>query len=273
MNVLSLFDGMSCGQIALNRAGLAYDVYYASEIDKHAIKVTQHNYPNTVQLGDVTKITTDNAPKIELLIGGSPCQGFSFAGSELNFNDPRSKLFFEYVRLLRELKPKWFLLENVVMKQEYQDVITKYLGVQPMMINSSLVSAQNRKRLYWTNIPFSLPEDIGVMLSDVVGENKGVWVFPRGFNKGGIQQYKGKCPCLTTSSWQYNFKLALTDGSTRKFTPEECEQFQTVPIGYTSCVSDSHRYKMLGNGWTVGVIAHILKGINNGILRNQRTGL
>lgn len=171
MNVLSLFDGMSCGQIALNRAGLAYDVYYASEIDKHAIKVTQHNYPNTVQLGDVTKITTDNAPKIELLIGGSPCQGFSFAGSELNFNDPRSKLFFEYVRLLRELKPKWFLLENVVMKQEYQDVITKYLGVQPMMINSSLVSAQNRKRLYWTNIPFSLPEDIGVMLSDVVGES------------------------------------------------------------------------------------------------------
>lgn len=164
MNVLSLFDGMSCGQIALNRAGIAYDKYYASEIDKHAIKVTQHNYPNTVQLGDVTQVNKDSLPEIDLLLGGSPCQGFSFAGKQLNFNDPRSALFFEYVRLKNELKPKWFLLENVVMKQEYQDVISSLLGVQPIMINSALVSAQSRKRLYWTNIPnVTQPEDKGLL--------------------------------------------------------------------------------------------------------------
>ena len=261
MNVLSLFDGMSCGQIALNRAGIWYDKYYASEIDKHTIVVTQHNYPNTKQLGDVTKISAAGAPKIDLLIGGSPCQGFSFAGEQLNFDDPRSKLFFEYVRLLRELKPKWFLLENVVMKQEFVDIISSYLGVQPTKINSSLVSSQNRERLYWTNIPFEMPIDRKILLSDIVGENVGVWVFPRGFNKGGVQSYRGKSPCLTTSSWQYNFKLQLPDGSNRMFTPEECEQFQTVPVGYTSTASTSNRYKMLGNGWTIDVIAHILKGI------------
>lgn len=261
MNVLSLFDGMSCGQIAMNRAGIAYDKYFASEIDKHAIKVTQHNYTNTVQLGNVTEVRKDSLPEIDLLLGGSPCQGFSFAGNELNFDDHRSKLFFEYVRLKNELKPKWFLLENVVMKQEFQDVISEFLGVQPVKINSSLVSSQNRERLYWTNIPFVKPNDKYVLLSDVVGENKGVWVFPRGFNKGGVQHYKGKCPCLTTSSWQYNFKLVLPDDSVRQFTPEECEQFQTVPIGYTSIAAKSQRYRMLGNGWTVDVIAHILKGI------------
>jgi DNA (cytosine-5)-methyltransferase 3A len=260
MNVLSLFDGMSCGQIALNRAGIAYDKYYASEIDKHAIAVTQHNYPNTKQLGDVTKITTENAPKIDLLIGGSPCQGFSFAGNELNFDDPRSKLFFEYVRLLKELKPEYFLLENVVMKQEYQDIISSYLGVKPVKINSALVSAQNRERLYWTNIPFSIPVDRGIMLKDVIGEYEGVWVFPRGYNKGGVQSYKGKSPCLTTSSWQYNFK-PVRGGVVGMFEPEEAEQLQTVPVGYTSCVSKGARFKMLGNGWTVDVIAHILKGI------------
>ena len=118
MNVLSLFDGMSCGQIALNRAGISYDKYYASEIDKHAIKVTQHNYPDTIQIGDVTKVKGTDLPKIDLLIGGSPCQGFSFAGKQLNFDDPRSKLFFEFVRLLKECKPKYFLLENVKMKKE-----------------------------------------------------------------------------------------------------------------------------------------------------------
>ena len=148
MNVLSLFDGMSCGQIALNRANIPYDNYYASEIDKHAIKVTQHNYPETIQLGDVTEIKSSDLPQIGLLIGGSPCQGFSFAGKQLNFEDPRSKLFFEFVRLLKECKPKFFLLENVKMKKEYQNVISEHLGVEPIEINSALVSAQNRKRLY-----------------------------------------------------------------------------------------------------------------------------
>ncbi len=152
-NILSLFDGISCGQIALNRKGIEYDNYLSSEIDNYAITVTQNNYPNTKQLGDITKINGKNLPPIYLMMGGSPCQGFSFAGKQLNFNDHRSKLFFEYVRLLEETNPKYFLLENVIMKQEFRDVISSYLGVQPIEINSSLVSAQYRRRLYWTNIP------------------------------------------------------------------------------------------------------------------------
>ena len=169
MNVLSLFDGLSCGQLALNRAGIKYDKYFASEVDKHAIKVTQHNHPNTIQLGDVTQIKGQDLPQIDLLIGGSPCQGFSFAGRQLNFDDPRSKLFFEFVRLKEELNPKYFLLENVVMKQEFQDVITEYIGVKPIKINSNLVSAQTRERLYWTNIPnVDQPEDLGITLEDIL---------------------------------------------------------------------------------------------------------
>lgn len=153
-NVLSLFDGISCGQVALNRLGISYDRYYASEIDPYAMKVTSENYPHTVQLGSVTKVSPENLPKIDLLIGGSPCQGFSFAGKQLNFNDPRSCLFFEYVRLLKSLQPRYFLLENVVMKRQYQDIISEHLGgVEPVLINSSDFSAQNRPRLYWTNIP------------------------------------------------------------------------------------------------------------------------
>ena len=173
MNVLSLFDGLSCGQIALERADIDVKNYYASEIDKHAIKVTQHNYPNTIQLGDVTQIKGQDLPQIDLLIGGSPCQGFSFAGRQLNFDDPRSKLFFEFVRLKNELNPKYFLLENVVMKQEFQDVITEYMGVKPIKINSNLVSAQTRERLYWTNIPnVNQPENLGIKLEDIL-ENIG----------------------------------------------------------------------------------------------------
>ena len=141
MKVLSLFDGISCGQVALERAGIKVDNYFASEIDKYAIKVTQKNYPNTIQLGDVCNIKGNELPKIDLLIGGSPCQGFSFAGKQLNFNDPRSELFFEFVRILKEVKPKYFLLENVKMKKEYQNVISKHLGVEPIEINSALVSA------------------------------------------------------------------------------------------------------------------------------------
>lgn len=155
-NVLALFDGMSCGQIALGRAGITYDNYYASEIDKYAMKVTMANYPNTKQIGSVTEVDVTTLPKISLIIGGSPCQGFSNAGKGLNFDDPRSKLFFEYVRILNEVKrinPEVkFLLENVKMKKEWQDIISEQLGVQPIEINSALVSAQNRKRLYWTNI-------------------------------------------------------------------------------------------------------------------------
>jgi len=172
MNVLSLFDGMSCGQIALDQLDIPVDNYYASEIDKWAMQITQKNYPNTIQLGDVTKIDLDALPKIDLLIGGSPCQGFSFAGKQLNFDDPRSKLFFVYVYVLQTLKPKYFLLENVRMKKEYQDVITQYLGVKPIEINSKLVSAQSRNRLYWTNIPnVTQPGDRGIYLRDILEQD------------------------------------------------------------------------------------------------------
>jgi len=171
MKVLSLFDGMSGAQLALKKAGIPVEKYFASEIDKYAMQVTQDKFPNTVQLGTVEFITraTFGSHRIDLLVGGSPCQGFSFAGKQLNFEDPRSVLFFEFVRLLRELRPKYFLLENVKMKKEYQDVITGLLGVEPVLIDSALVSAQTRKRLYWTNIPgVTQPEDKGIVLRDVI---------------------------------------------------------------------------------------------------------
>lgn len=173
INVLSLFDGISCGQIALNRAKIKYNNYFASEIDKYCITVTQANYPNTIQLGDVTKVRTRTLPKINLLLGGSPCQGFSFAGKGLAFDDPRSKLFFQYIRLLKSIRktnPKVkFLLENVRMKKEHLDVITKLLGVKPICINSALVSAQNRTRYYWTNIKdIEQPKDKNIILSDIL---------------------------------------------------------------------------------------------------------
>jgi len=168
INVLSLFDGMSCGQIALERCGIKVNNYFASEIDKHAIKVTQHNYPQTRQIGSVIDVKATDLPKIDLLYGGSPCQGFSFSGKQLNFEDPRSKLFFEFVRLVKEVKPKYWMLENVKMKKEYQDVISEYLGVEPVKINSNLVSAQNRNRLYWVNFDIQQPKDKGIILKDIV---------------------------------------------------------------------------------------------------------
>ena len=172
MNVLSLFDGMSCGRIALERLGIPVDNYYASEIDKYAIQVSQANYPDIIQVGDVTELDTSTLPKIDLIMGGSPCQGFSFAGKQLAFDDPRSALFFEFVRCVKELKPKYFLLENVRMKKEYLDVISEYMGVEPIMINSALVSAQNRVRYYWTNIPgIEQPEQRGIVLRDILETN------------------------------------------------------------------------------------------------------
>jgi len=169
MNVLSLFDGISAGQLALQRANKKVTNYYASEIDKYAIKITQKNFPNTIQLGNVLEINTDLLPEIDLLIGGSPCQGFSTSGRGLNFDDPRSKLFFEYVKLLRSLRPKYFLLENVPMKKAWEETITDYMGCEPVKIPSDLVSAQHRDRLYWTNIPIKgLPEDRKIYLKDIV---------------------------------------------------------------------------------------------------------
>jgi len=276
MNVLSLFDGMSCGQIALNRIGIKYDKYFASEIDKYAIQVTKENYPNTIHIGDVKEVKGEDLPNIDLLIGGSPCQGFSFAGKQLNFEDPRSKLFFEYTRLLREVRPKYFLLENVVMKKEFQDIISDQLGVGPILINSSLVAAHNRKRLYWTNIPnVEQPEDKGILIKDILLNNADDTFFIKNRNIKGKnslnklrlseRQLDEKFRCLTAAGQGATnagaTTIRLPDGDLRIPTPEECELAQTVPLGYTKSVSKTQRYKMLGNGWTVDVIAHIFKNI------------
>ena len=267
--VLSLFDGMSCGQLALQRAGIEYKEYYASEIDKHAIKVTQHNYPYTIQLGSVTEIKGTDLPQIDLLIGGSPCQGFSFAGKGLNFDDPRSKLFFEFVRLLEETKPKYFLLENVKMKQEFQDIISEQLGVKPILINSSLVSAQNRERLYWTNIPIQgLPNDKGLFLKDVIEIGSGKKLSEQTAQRPRtLRNYRSenqKAFCMLATMWkgsQSNGMTVIEDNGLRNITPLECERLQTVPDNYTNVVADTNRYTMLGNGWTVDVIAHIFGGL------------
>ena len=316
INVLSLFDGMSCGQLAISQLGFNYN-YYASEIDKHAMQVTQSNFPNTVQLGSVEhwQLWDIDFASIDLLIGGSPCQGFSFAGKQLNFEDPRSKLFFVYVDILnyiRSVNPNVkFLLENVKMKKEYEAVISEHLGVKSIEINSNLVSAQNRKRLYWTNIEgVTQPEDRGIYLKDILQEevdekyylsDKGLSGMlahkERNTDKGngfGVQFIKdckdnALCvPCVLKENYlqvqggfdsdnrfcyldgKHNTLIAsgrdktgilLSGSKIRRLTPIECERLQTVPDNYTASASDTQRYRMLGNGWTVEVIKHILKNL------------
>ena len=268
LKVLSLFDGISCGQLALQKLGYNETnmVYYASEIDKHAIKVTQHNFPNTIQLGDINCWMNWDIDwrNVDLVLAGSPCQGFSIAGKQLNFNDDRSKLFYEFVNIMNAIKAVnnniIYLLENNKMKKEYENTITKILGSSPVQINSKLISAQNRDRLYWSNKSILIPPDLNIHLSSIVGDYIGIWVYPRGYNKGGVQGYNNKCPTITTSSWQHNFKICLDEkGNLRDFTPEECEQIQTLPIGYTDVLSSNQRIKAIGNGWTVDVIVHILR--------------
>lgn len=370
ITVLSLFDGMSCGQIALERAGIPVKQYFASEVDKWAIKVTQHNYPNTIQIGDVTKVRYENGvlscesgeyvvDKINLVIAGSPCQGFSFAGKQLAFDDPRSSLYFEFERILKEVNPEYFLLENVYMKKDHEFVIDERLGVKALKINSNLVSAQNRRRNYWTNIKGVVqPGDKGIKLIDILertvderftlSESAKAYVtkperlakkftslspekaqcLMSGYEKlngtfvvtangdfldadnsetktgtltaryyKGVENF-GSSPFIVSSKYLLTEKateralnnprsravmpedgktgallanqskqstdmisLILGESTVRKLTPVECERLQTVPDNYTSCVSDSNRYKMLGNGWTVDVVAHIFKGM------------
>ncbi len=429
--VLSLFDGISCGQEALKRAGISTRIFLASEIEKYPKMITRKNHPLTIQLGDVKNVVADDLPHVNLLMGGSPCQGFSFAGKQLNFDDPRSALFFEFVRLLKECKPDYFLLENVKMKQEYQDIISEHLGVEPVMINSALVSAQSRKRLYWTNIPgvgqpddlqinlidvleedatepmlsniyggfkekrprvhtgksvtiraacggghipsvtIKQPKDKGIVLKDILEEspedytlmsdkfvnrNKdagclvdsdkpkasslsameyvkngrqgdyilcgrivgrkinpetgkrddynpdlkaeqrieprldeksgtlttvqkdNVLIVPEATKKGYTEIEDGDCfdatfmssktrrgrnmkdksNCLTAANYDY---MRYEHPTYRKLTPKECERLQTLPDNYTEGVSNTQRYKALGNGWTVDVIVHLLQGL------------
>ena len=342
---------MSCGQIALDQLGIPVETYYASEIDKYAIQVTQANYPNTIQVGDVTKLDPKDFADVDLIMGGSPCQGFSFAGKQLAFDDPRSALFFEFIKLLKAIKPKYFLLENVRMKKEFLDIISQEVskcypeiqfGIEPILINSALVSAQSRQRYYWTNMPnIQQPEDRGIVLRDILEDSydserdKSYCIDANYFKGASVEQYKkksrrqlvnkpkqvgvaadinghdilkrvyspeGKSPTLNTmgegnrepkvalnklpnkakviksnyyKSSRANFENDTSKGSKfsatgvqqkdltwRKLTPLECERLQTVPDNYTNHVSNTQRYKMLGNGWTVEVIKHILKYIN-----------
>ena len=283
INVLSLFDGISCGQLALNKLEVKVDNYYASEIEKNSIKVTQENFPNTIQVGDVTKLKGGNLPKIDLILGGSPCQGFSLSGKQLNFSDERSKLFFEYVRLLKEIKPKYFLLENVIMKKKYRGIISDCLKVEPVLINSSLVSAQRRKRLYWTNIEtIKQPNDKKILIKDVLSlsksrkevnihhpftikEGKTYSQYDqtlKGYNSQDSRYFylDGKVNCITKSS--SSIPKIKIGSKIYKCDPDDVELFQTVPVGYTKSIADSNRFKVLGNGWTVDVIVHILKYAN-----------
>lgn len=287
INVLSLFDGMSCGQIAFERVGIDINTYYASEIDPYAIQVTQNNYPNTIQLGDIREIKGDNLSNIDVLIGGSPCQGFSIAGKKLNFEDERSKLFFEYVRILQEVKPKYFLLENVRMPDKIADAIDELLGVERVFIDSRDFTGHIRKRYYWTNIPISNWESKDIKIEDIIDDepfdkdlnffldrtvynpNKShdgiITINPRDKNgkqtwqRGRVYDVKGNCPTICASLFDLN--ITKNHKTYRKLTINECEKLQGVPKDYTKSVPKGERGKMLGNGWTVDVIAHILKGM------------
>jgi DNA (cytosine-5)-methyltransferase 3A len=293
MNVLSLFDGISCGQLALKRAGIMVEKYYSSEIDKHAIKVTQQNFPNTIQLGSVAEITKNDVDKIDILIGGSPCQSFSRSGDGSGF-DGKSGLFWEYVRLLKELQPTYFLLENVVMKKEWEKIISNALGVNPVLIDSKLVSAQKRQRLYWTNIKnITQPDDKNIHIFDVLtGEHehicehevimdkvensfivknatkKGYLIASNGdtinFEHPKSKTRRGRVATAKTNTLNTSPNYAVVkDGNILKLNISEYEQLQNLPVGYTTGISDNKRKHAIGNGWTVDIVAHIFSFINS----------
>jgi DNA (cytosine-5)-methyltransferase 3A len=304
MKVLSLFDGISCARVALERAGHKVDAYFASEIDKYAIQISKKNYSDNNHIGSVVGLTMNES--IDLLIGGSPCQDLSIAKKDRKGLDgERSGLFWEYVRILKEVKPKYFVLENVnSMPKEAKAIITKALGVEPIMINAALVSAQNRKRLFWTNIPnVTLPEDKGILLKDILekGDFHGLYsdynnstthekartlgtgcgvtrsatcqqvitkpVRIAKIGKGGqgdrVYSIEGKSVNLSANGGGRGAKTGLyaVKDFVRKLTPIECERLQGLPDNYTDGVSNTQRYKALGNAFNVDVVAHILSFI------------
>jgi site-specific DNA-cytosine methylase len=273
LKVLSLFDGISCGQIALERAGFIVDEYFASEIKPHAIKVTQHNFPNTIQLGSVIDVNANDLPKIDLLIGGSPCKGISRLNkNQEGLEHSESRLFWEYVRLLNELKPKYFLLENTHGNKEATNIITETLGVNPISINSKLVSAQNRPRYYWTNIHgVEQPKDKGITTKDIFDysgelahECRVKWLTNKSGKKSVANGYTRVNPypksgCLTANGHKkWNENYLLKDGVYRYLSQTEIEKLQTLPIGYTKSLNYDDAYDCIGDGWTVDIIAHIL---------------
>jgi len=335
MNVLSLFDGMSGAHIALDASKIKVDKYYASEIDKYAIQIAQKNYPDTIQLGSVTELPDEllKTLDIDLLIGGSPCQGFSLAGHmkgmatsegvevttleqylELKNKgfefDGQSYLFWEFIRVLHIVKPKYFLLENVRVQKKWKDIFDEVVGVSPILINSALLSPQNRERYYWTNIPnVQQPKHTNLILNDILLEGTGVLLGKqgkvvmrdtmeksacvlardyKGFGNQGMTAAKcnhvadavdikghdilkrvyggdGKSPTVNTCSGGNRHTKVLTiDGEHyRRLTPLEHERLQMIPDNYTEGVSNSQRYKMIGNGFTITVISHILNNIQN----------
>lgn len=312
INVLSCFDGISAGLEALQNAGISVDNYYSFEIDKYAIQISQKNHPMIRYLGDITNWEFySDIPKIDLLIGGSPCQGFSIAGNHLNFDDHRSKLFFTFVDILnhhRKLNPDMkFLLENVYMKAEWRDIISNALGVQPIMIDSALVSAQSRKRYYWTNIAnIEQPEQRNIFLQDIIeggwySDREKAYCIDANYYKGGnyksyfgkgrrqivfdypiqvgvaedikghdflkrVYSGKGKSPTLTAmTGGNQERKIAVDDKHWRMLTPVESERLQCFPDNYTKGVSNTQRYKMLGNSWTVDVITWIFSYLADNI--------
>lgn len=297
MHVLSLFDGMSCGQIALERAGIKVDNYFASEIKKPAIKVTMANFPNTIQLGDVRNVRYENGVlhsdngdfnvKIDLLIGGSPCQDFSTSNclnmrketGMVGLKGSKSGLFYEYLRIFKEIKPQYFLLENVKMKKEAEFELSCYLETTGIHINSRLVSYQNRPRIYWTNIPgVCVPKDRMISFQDFKDTEdlycsqfamkrtpcrERMWNNGEGRNKGcGCDNvtHSEKINCITRKQDRYpNSGLVAHKDFARYLTRRELELGQTVPIGYTDCVSYNRAQDLLGDGWTIDVICHLLK--------------
>lgn len=298
MKVLSLFDGISCGMVALERSGINVEKYYASEIDENAIAISQKNYPNIIRLGDVTKWREWGIPwaEIDLVIGGSPCQGFSFAGKKLNFNDVRSKLFFEFVDILKHIRVHnpnvLFLLENVVMKEEHQNIISEHLGVEPTLINSNSFSAQNRSRLYWANFRIPCPSvESNFTLRDVFDKTlkhreihinhpesivkcKSYYQYDQNLlgHKSQDQRYfdidtKSNTLLLSSSSIP---KVKVDDGKIYLLTPQECAKLQTLDSDYIDVtgVSNQAKYQALGNGWTVDVIAYIFRHM---MVHNKQT--
>jgi len=254
MNVLSVFDGISCGQLALKKVGMNYDKYYSSEINSLAIKITQNHFPNTIQLGDLENWQSWNLPKIDLIMAGIPCQGFSIAGKRKGFKDQRSGLAFIFFDLFKKMNLKYFILENVPMKKDIQNKISEKIGVKPIQINSGCFTAQNRVRLYWINIDVPL-----IPMNGKKVFNKYLYQLPHGFVKGGIRFYE-KYPTLAAQSPGFKYKM-ITNSGMKTISPEYCEELQSIPIGYTDIVPKTHRYNLIGNGFTVDVIAHILKGI------------
>lgn len=283
ITVLSLFDGMSCGQIALERASIPVKTYYASEIKKHAIEVTQRNYPNTIQLGDVTQIKACDLPRIDLIIGGSPCQDFSRGNANRDGLDgKKSGLYFHYERLREETNAKYFLLENVIMDNADEEFISQRLGTYPVRINSALVSAQLRDRLYWTNIgeeyydlfgtrycDIPQPKDKNIYLQDILE-----YGYTDRIKSRALLESDSRPLATFEKMWHRYSDVGFTTvvfedencdwrKGLRYLTQTELERLQTVPEGYTGCLTRNQAACLLGDGWTVDVIAHIFKRLKN----------